>query len=79
MNGTWSYQAVKETGYNPELGEYCTYGIRACKITAGSWEQVDLFHDVTVSPSLAEQLAERFSLYQLSPIHLKDVIEDTLP
>ncbi len=59
-----------------DLGRYRAYGIQANE--AGG-RAVTRVCDVTTRRSFAEELAERFTRFQLSPIHLKDAIEDTLP
>ncbi|MBC8547822.1 hypothetical protein H8711_12960 [Clostridiaceae bacterium NSJ-31] len=79
MNNIWNYQAVWETQYRPELGQYRTCGIQASRKMMRGWEPIELLHDVTVSNRFAEKIAKRFSLYQLSPLHLKDAVEDMLP
>lgn len=76
MKLDWHYQAVRELRDDPEIGQYLTYGIRASRRTMRNWEQIELLHDVTTEGPVAEKLAELFTLHQLSPIHLRDVIED---
>ena len=76
MAGVWNYQPITETRYKPGFGQYHTYGIQASRKTVRGWEQIELLHDVTTSSRFAEKPAELFNLYQLSPIHLRDILED---
>ena len=78
MNGFWRYEAMEEIQYRPEVGRYRTYGIRAIRRTAQGWEQLELLHDVTISGQFAENLARLFDKYQLSPLQLREVMEDVL-
>ncbi len=61
------------------MGRYITYGIQAIRKTALGWEMGEIIHDVTTELRLAAELAQFFNRYQLSPIHLRDVIEDMIP
>ena len=78
MNFFWNYQAVREIRYRPELGWYFTYGIRARRRSVRGWDQIESVHDVTTDRGFADQLAEEFSVYQLSPVHLRDTVLDQI-
>lgn len=78
-NMNWYYQAIAESMNDPELGQYDTYGIQAKKKVIRGWEQIELIHDVTTDRKFAYLLASLFNLHQLSPIHLRDALEDMLP
>ena len=73
------YRAVEEIMYHSKLGLYLTYGIQARRITDYGWEQIELIHNVTVDCHTAEKLAVLFTCYQLSPVYLRDTLEDILP
>ncbi len=75
----WKYRVVREIQQDPELGQYFTYGLKAELETEFGFEQVELAHDVTTDCRLAQEIADRFTFCQLSPIHLKEAIEDCLP
>lgn len=77
-NMPWRYLAIPETMDDPELGQYDTYGIQAKKVIRG-WEQIELIHDVTTDRKFANLLVSLFNRRQLSPIHLRDALEDMLP
>ena len=70
---------MAETMCDPLLGKYRTYGIQANGKTEEGWEPVQVVHDVSTELQFAERLSDLFSLHQLSPIHLRDVVEDMLP
>lgn len=75
----WDYQVIEETLDDPLLGKYRTYGIQAkCRAVHG-WEQIELIHDVTLEADLAQRLALLFSQHQLSPLHIRDALNDMLP
>ncbi len=79
MSGQWKYEAVEELQFRPELGRYHSYGLWVSWEAGGDVQRMEQIHDVTVSKRLAQSMAERFSRYQLSPVHFRDGIEDALP
>ena len=70
------YQAVKENHNDMECGTYVSYGIYA--VDSRTDQIVKQVHDVFVSESKAEKFISQCNKYELSPIHLLDVIDDTL-
>lgn len=70
------YQAVKENHNDIEFGAYVSYGINA--VDSRTNEVVKRVHDVFVSESKAKEFISQCNKYELSPIHLLDVIDDTL-
>ena len=74
--GGWSYQAVEENWEQTDLGRYHTYAIQG---RDGARRVVAQVHDVTTDSNFAQWIAELLTRGQLSPIHLKDAIEDLLP
>lgn len=64
---------------DPELGRYDTYGIQAKKKVIRGWEQIERIHDVTTDRKFASLLVSLFNQHQLSPIHLREALEDMLP
>ena len=71
----WQYQAFPHVGFQDEIGQYTTYGIRAENETG---EVVVQIQDVTTDRVLAEDIAQRCTRGQLEPSQLRDVIEDLL-
>lgn len=70
----WQYHVVSEDFYQPELGKYHTYGIQV--ITP---DCTNTLHDVSVCKKTTEHIVELLNRYQVSPIHLYDVVTDMLP
>ena len=79
MNIIWNYLTVFETFNDPQAGSHQTYGMQISRKTETGWKPVRFIHDITTESQLARQLEERFNLYQLSPVHLLDVLSDMLP
>ncbi len=78
MNYSWKYRAIEEHQHHPDLGEYLTFGIEAWEETRYGWLNVNLIHDVTPEFEFAQTMTKKFNCFQLSPIHLKDVVEDMI-
>lgn len=76
MTHLWRYEAQPEQQYHPDLGWYTTYLLSAEQKVDNSWEQMEIIHDVTPNRALAQKIAFLCTEYQLSPIHMRDVIED---
>lgn len=70
----WVYDVIPERCYHIVLGEYNTYGI---KVTGSEFAMV--LHDVSVCKDIADNFVEMFNKYQLSPVHVEEVIMDMLP
>jgi|GEM_PF-1679069 len=70
----WTYSIVPENFFQLELGEYSTYGIQV--ITP---DYIEILHDVSVCKKTVERLVRLLNYYQVSSIHLYDVIMDMLP
>lgn len=69
------YIPVREELCTPELGTYVSYGIRA---VLASGEETAFVSDVSTDQAFVEHLAMLCTMGQLSPIHLRDVIEDAI-
>lgn len=54
------------------------YGIMACKTDVDRSVLLQVVHDVTTRPDFALELIRDFNSYQLSPLHLLDVILDRI-
>ena len=69
------YVPIQENLYSDDLGCYISFGIECID----SEEQTVLFlSDVSVNRDFIEKLCFEFTAFQLSPIHLYDVIQDKL-
>lgn len=69
----WHYCVILEKCYQSDIGQYHTYGIR---VTGSNYEEI--IHDVSVCKETVAWMTELFNLHQLSPVHLKDAVEDLL-
>lgn len=65
---------IPEQYYHSDIGEYYTYGI---KVIGADYSEA--LHDVSVCRELVEGMVDVFNQYQVSPVHLHDVVEDLLP
>ena len=72
------YIPTEESLYNPEIGVYTTYGIRALEFVANEQSQRSYVSDVTPDLSVAQSLCARFNQYQLDPAQLSDAVDDFL-
>ena len=70
----WKYSVLPENFHQLELGEYRTYGIQI--ITS---DHVDILHDVSACKELTAHIVALLNHYQVSPVHLYDVVVDMLP
>lgn len=75
---TWEYHVISERYSHPDLGVYRSYGIHAFETTGMHIRPVACVHDITTIQAQAEHLAELCNRYQLSPVHLDDIIADYL-
>ena len=69
------YQAVCSESRE---GGYCTYGLQCLEDRMGSWVELDLIEDVSPSRESVLKLASRFNDLQLSPLHFRDVVLDSI-
>lgn len=76
---TYEFRAVEQVLSTPELGNYTTYGIRAYRTTpSGDTTECALVSDVSCDQAFAADIAKRFTLYQLDPVHLMDAVLDAI-
>ena len=68
------YLPIRERLSSDEFGEYVTYGIKALRNT----RKIIFISDISPSFSFAVSICLKFTLMQLSPIHLLDVLNDIL-
>jgi len=72
------YVLVEEHRDVPDLGRYRSFGIMALRHTSRGRERLAYVPDVTTDRAFAAALARRCNRAELSPIHLRDFIADTL-
>lgn len=70
------YIMIPSIKHSPELGTYVSYDIALYDFHTHT--TVELVADVTADRNRALELVELFNRCQLSPVHLKDAIEDKL-
>lgn len=63
---------------SPYLGRYHSCGLRVLRAVDGWAEEIKLLPDISTDFSFVLHLAELFTHQSLDPIHLLDVIEDSL-
>ena len=73
--GLVRYETVEEYLFSEELGHYKTFGIRG---TDASGKEVTFCSDVSANEALAHDICEKCNLFQLSPMHILDVILDSI-
>ena len=73
------YYAETESMYLPDVGHYQTFCLALEIRKSRQWEPAGIIHDVTTDPHLAMRMGELFTAHQLSPLHLRDAVEDMLP
>ena len=69
------YKVISKNHYSPETGAYISFGISAHDPEHG---QTCFVPDVFIGEPEARAFTERLNTLQVSPLHLIDVIEDTL-
>ncbi len=67
----YNYKCVEQKLYDENIGEYITYGI---EITDDNM----IMNDVSCSKEKVDDIVRIINKYQLSPIHLDEIIEDLL-
>ena len=73
---TWEYHIIAERCIHPDIGVYRSYGIHAFEVTGNHIRPVTQIHDITSIQTEAETLVQLCNAYQLSPVHLSDVVAD---
>ena len=69
------YQPFTEERRDADLGVYVTFGIRAVDERGNVVKTVP---DVSTNRSFVTSLCERCTMHGLAPIHLRDVVEDSI-
>ncbi len=72
------YLPIEEQLSTPDLGRYRSFGIAAFQVLEGRWEKKAFASDVSADEVFVSRLAQRCTQAQLNPIHLRDVVEDTI-
>ena len=75
----WEYHVFSEPCWNPDFGDYTSYGIQIFQRQEQAWQSIAILHDISSHYERAEYLATLFTREQVSPIHFLEVLEDLLP
>ena len=73
---TWEYHIIAERCIHPDIGVYRSYGIHAFEIIGKLIRPIAQMHDITTIQEEVETLVQLCNAYQLSPVHLPDVVAD---
>lgn len=74
----YKYLVEKETTSNPEIGVYTSYGIKITFVEKQKSKNIKYIPDVFIDEYTANRFAELCTTNNLEPVHIYDVIEDTL-
>ncbi|WP_298035315.1 DUF6514 family protein [uncultured Dysosmobacter sp.] len=74
----FQYLPVEMALHSPYFDCGRTFGLRVLRVENGQDEEVMLLPDVSTDFSFVLHLADIFTRKQLDPIHLLDVIEDSI-
>lgn len=58
--------------------DYMTYGLQCLGDCMGAWVQIDMIADISPSRDNVLHLAERFNHLQLSHLHFRDAVLDSV-
>lgn len=74
------YIPFKEVRFSPYIGYYHSFGIAAIRFTdlELDWQKEEVISDVSTDLSFVIQLSQRCTRGELSPIHLLDVVLDSI-
>lgn len=72
------YQTVRENLWDPNIGEYTSFGISVRYINNESDHQITYVSDVFLEKTDADQFVSQCNSSNLDVIHLLDVIENSL-
>ncbi len=71
------YQAICNH-IQDETQRYMTYGLQCLGDCMGTWIQIDTIEDISPIRDTVIHLAERFNHLQLSPLHFRDAVLDSV-
>ena len=81
----YRYQCIEQKLYNENVGEYIIYGIeitddniRYYDLNSEGWRSFIPVNDVSCNKEKVDDIVRIINKYQVSPIHLDEIIEDLL-
>lgn len=69
---------VVEEKYMVGEKEHLAYGIAEIEVCEGSYNVVSSIHNICSDFEIVEKFAQKFNRFNLSPVHLSDVVQDLL-
>ena len=72
------YVPFEESLFSPSIGGYHSFGIAILQFVKHGWKQIDSISDVSTDYNFVAKLAQRCTRGQLHPVHLIDVIQDSI-
>ena len=57
-------------------GDTVVYGLQCLKDCQGHWVRLDVIEDISTRQDPVLEMAERFNILALSPLHFRDVVID---
>lgn len=72
------YQVIEEKLYTADIGAYISFGLKVIFATHGVYLELLRVSDISTDKSKVARLAALCTKGQVRPIHLADVIEDSL-
>lgn len=72
------FYAAEELLYSEEIGSFTAYGIGACEKNECEKKKLIYISNIFLEKQKAEQLAAMCNRLQLSPLHLRNVVEDAV-
>lgn len=74
----YRYQTYEEKLNHPDIGNYTSFGIIVLVESNQNTEELFRVSDVSVNQELVENLSNLCTKEQLDPIHIYDVIDDSI-
>ena len=74
----FQYLPIQNELFSPEIGQYRAFGLRVLQVRDEQDEEVMILPDVSTDFAFTLRLASLFTERQLDPVHLLDVIVDSI-
>ena len=74
----YKYQMFAERLNNPDIGNYTAFGIAVYSSVDNNPKKLMNISDISTEKKLVEDLCELCNREQLEPVHVFDVIEDSI-
>ncbi len=72
------YLPIERDHFSPYIGDYHSFGLQVLHSHGGTDEELMLLPDISTDFTFVLRLAQILTSKQLDPIHLLDVIEDSI-